>query len=201
MFSSLFSSFFIRLHKCSQSLFLTIICFTPFFLHVLCLLLSFEHPYGIIFLETVSFKLFVWEVYTIKLNLDCLRDTLIAIEENHHIFVDDDGCIEKSTLWINDLCSKLPTYSKEDVFYAVFNLEQAGYINASIRWIGSCVQDCAINYMTYSGHEFLNKICDGKRWHHVKVGLSAVRDFSLSAINSIAEGMTSAAINTYISKG
>ena len=140
------------------------------------------------------------EVYTIKLNLDCLRDTLIVIEENHHIFVDDDGYIEKGTLWIDDLCSKLSSYVKEDIFYAIFNLEQAGYINASINWIGSCVQDCAINYMTYSGHEFLDKIRDDNRWHRVKTGLSVIRDFSLSAISSVAEGMTSAAINAYISK-
>ena len=94
----------------------------------------------------------------------------------------------------------MPTYSKEDVFYAIFNLDQAGYISASINWIGSYVQDCAINYMTYSGHQFLDKIRDDNRWNRVKTGLSVIRDFSLSAINSVAEGMTNAAINAYLQK-
>lgn len=136
-----------------------------------------------------------------KLNSDCLRDTLIAIEKLHRIFINDDGYLEKSVLWFDDLYSELPAYNKEDVFYAIYNLDQAKYINASIRWINACARDCAINHMTYSGHEFLEEIRDDKRWKRIKGALSEIRDYSLSAINSVAKGMTSAAIAAYLSNG
>ncbi|MBC3938549.1 hypothetical protein D4A47_06415 [Anaerotruncus massiliensis (ex Liu et al. 2021)] len=52
--------------------------------------------------------------------------------------------------------------------------------------------------MTLSGHEFLESIRDDDRWKRIKSGLSAIRNFSLSAISSIAEGVTSAAITAYL---
>ena len=50
-----------------------------------------------------------------------------------------------------------------------------------------------------NGHEFLSKIRDNNQWSKVKTGLSAVRNYSLSAISSVAEGVTSAAISAYLS--
>lgn len=51
-----------------------------------------------------------------------------------------------------------------------------------------------------TGHELLGKIRDTNQWRSVKNGISAVRNYSLSAISSVAEGVTSAAISAYLQK-
>lgn len=122
-----------------------------------------------------------------KLNPDCVRDTLIAIESQPI----------GSALQLPDLCNLLPKYSEAEVFYTCKKLEEGRFINAKVKQsIGVLVVDD----LTYNGHEFLAKIRDEKHWGAVKKGLSAVRDFSLSAISSLAEGIASAVINSYLSK-
>lgn len=135
-----------------------------------------------------------------KLDTNCVRDVLLAIEELQRVFVNDNGDVEKEALWINDLYAALPGYGREVVFYTLYNLEQAGYIDLTVQWISGCVNMCAINHMTYEGHEFLESIRDSRQWTSVKKGLAAVRNYSLSAISSVAEGITNAAISSYLAQ-
>ena len=135
-----------------------------------------------------------------KLDANCVRDVLLAVEELQRVFVNDDGDVEKMELWVDDLYAVLPNYDKDVVFYALYNLEQAGYVDLSVQWINNCVNMCAINHMTYEGHEFLESIRDSKQWTSVKKGLSAIRNYSLSAISSVAEGITNAAISSYLAQ-
>lgn len=137
---------------------------------------------------------------TVKLDTNCVRDVLLAVESLQRVFVNDDDDIEKEALWADDLYAALPQYDKAVVFYALYNLNQAGYIDLSVQWIESCVNMCAINHMTYKGHEFLESIRDSKQWTSVKKGLEAIRNYSLSAISSVAEGITSAAISSYLTQ-
>ena len=135
-----------------------------------------------------------------KLDTNCVRDVLLAIEELQRVFVNDNGDVEKEALWINGLYAALPGYGREVVFYTLYNLEQAGYIDLTVQWISGCVNMCAINHMTYEGHEFLESIRDSRQWTSVKKGLAAVRNYSLSAISSVAEGITNAAISSYLAQ-
>lgn len=135
-----------------------------------------------------------------NLDANCVRDVLLAVEGLQRVFVNDDGDVEKGELWVDDLYAALPNYGKEVVFYTLYNLEQAGYIDLSVQWINNCVNLCAINHMTYEGHEFLESIRDSKQWTSVKKGLSAIRNYSLSAISSVAEGVTNAAISSYLAQ-
>lgn len=73
-------------------------------------------------------------------------------------------------------------------------------MNISVHWASDSVYECLVNYMTYDGHEFLNEIRDGKRWNKVKSITTAIRNYSLSAVSSIAEGVTNAAISAFLSK-
>lgn len=130
---------------------------------------------------------------------DCTRAVLLKIEELKRHFVNDDNCIEQDDLRLDDLCTALPGYQKEDIFYSLFNLEQAGYVDISVRWGDGCVSSCAVNYMTYDGHEFLESIRDSTHWSLIKKGMQTIRNYSLSAISSLAEGITNAAISSYLS--
>lgn len=134
-----------------------------------------------------------------KLNSDCIRSVMLMIEEKWELGTDPNGNIRMGYIGLRQLCTALPEYSKEDIFYSLYNLEQAGYLDLSILWAGGRVAiECDVNYITYEGHEFLNRIRDTKRWTIIKGGLNAVRDYSLSAISSVAEGVANAAISKYV---
>ena len=126
-----------------------------------------------------------------RLNADCIRDILIALE----------SCEYNNTLSVDLLSETLPQYAADELQYNSLKLYEAKLIDA----VCYTDQEYAVQRVhelidiTYAGHQFLAKIRDDKRWGSVKRGLSAVRDYSLSAITSIAEGVTSAAINAYFS--
>lgn len=136
-----------------------------------------------------------------KLSIDCIRAVMLEIEKSLTLSKMCDGSIVMDSLPFEEICDNLSNFTREDIFYAIFNLDQAGYINANIEWAsGRVVYDCTVLYMTFPGHEFLDRIRDAKHWAIVKSGLSAIRNYSLDAINSIASGITTAAISAYFEK-
>lgn len=136
-----------------------------------------------------------------KLNPDCIRAVMIEIEKMWELDIDYHGNIRMGNLDINTLYQALPEFDKKDVFYSLYNLDQAGYIDISIMWAdGGVAYYCTVNHMTFSGHEFLNKIRDTKNWNKVQKGLNAVRNYSLDAITALSEGFTNAAISTVLNE-
>lgn len=139
-----------------------------------------------------------------KLNHDCMRDCLLYIESIENVQIDqdeDDISISLDPTFIEAVFAELEGFSRKDVFYAIFNLDQAGYINTSIDPEAvKGLDNICIYYLTLQGHEFLDSIRDDNRWKAVKKGLSAVRNYSLSAMSAIAEGVTAAAISAYLSQ-
>ena len=135
----------------------------------------------------------------LKLNLDCIRAVMLISEECIR-FEPVEDVLAQNRLSLDQVCTLLPDYSKEDLFYSIYNLEQAGYLIVSVlRTGGGAIYNCEIKDITYQGHEFLNHIRDDSQWKKVRSAANAVRDFSLSAIEAIAEGVTSAAISSYFS--
>ncbi len=134
-----------------------------------------------------------------KLNSDCVRGVMLALEELLCIDVDEDGAVCMDTTDLDAVCKSVPEFDAPNVFYALHNLEQAGYIEMSTEIADNgVVCACIIEDITFDGHEFLNQIRDKDHWAVVKAGLAKARDFSLSAISSIAEGVAKAAIDKYI---
>lgn len=126
-----------------------------------------------------------------KLNPDCVRDVLLAVES-----ADLDEHISPRTLH-----NSLPQYSESEIEYTCLILDEGGFIIAITMQLPG--QEIAavksIVRLTYQGHELAAKIRDPERWPNLKKGLSAVRDYSLSALNAIAEGAASAGISTFVS--
>lgn len=142
-----------------------------------------------------------------RLNPDWLRDVLICVEEHTSIrqicaFVDQDtdGMISFSMAErceITDYQKNLSKqYSNDELIYHIRYCAQDNLI---------CLSDSSTPYLflvtdlTPKGHQFIAKIRDDKQWSSVKKALESVRDYSLSAIGAIAEGVTSAGINAYFS--
>ena len=136
-----------------------------------------------------------------KLDTDCVRAVMLTLEKELSFTMDGD-VLARNRLSLDQICAFLPGFPKENVFYAIYNLHQAGHLDITIQWTGGGeVYYCAVMDITYSGHEFLNHIRDDSRWNKVKGVANSIRDYSLSAIEAIAEGATSAAITSFFSKG
>lgn len=133
-----------------------------------------------------------------KLNVECIRSVMLQLEETLS-FTDDGTYLVKNFVTLECLCKLLPEYTRADIFYSLYNLDQAGYISASVHWGNGAVYECSVNHMTYAGHEFLDKIRDSGRWDKIKGITSSIRNYSLSAISAAAEGITNAAISRLVS--
>ena len=135
-----------------------------------------------------------------KLNADCIRDVLIELEKSLTYRTDEAGRVEKNAVSLHELDCVLIRYTKEDIFYTLSNLEQAGYIKMTVKGAGNSVYLCFVNCITFQGHEFLEKIRSDQSWTKVKAGAAAIRNYSLDAISAIANGVASAAITAYFEK-
>ncbi|HCW79596.1 MAG TPA: hypothetical protein DG942_00650 [Ruminococcaceae bacterium] len=131
-----------------------------------------------------------------KLNPDCIRDILLAIESqvpegNHRI----QDSMNIDAFLKNEYTRK---YDEKEIIYVLLRLEEAGLINSSHKlYSGGSVVHFWVSSLTFSGHQYLEKIRDDGHWKQIKTIGSKIGDFSLSAIEKIAEGVTSAAISRF----
>lgn len=131
-----------------------------------------------------------------RLNYDCVRDTLLLIEDALTASCGEGFSFD--FVQLAELSAELSGYSPEEVYYTVFNLKQAGFLSCFPHDEPEYVID-GIEYITFAGHEFLEEIRDAGKWKTINGILSKVRTFSLSAISAAAEGVTSALICKYTS--
>lgn len=134
-----------------------------------------------------------------KMNQDCMRDILLSLEKLLTISVKDDGLAVFSRVQIETLYEELFRYSREDILYSVLLMSDADLLDIDSSNVMGGMLRCDVLRMTYAGHEFLNRVRDPERWKGIKKILSAVRNFSMDAIRAAADGMTSAALNHFLS--
>lgn len=121
-----------------------------------------------------------------KLDHDCVRHLLLAIEEN---------VPAGSRISIGLLQGDYPL---PDVLYAAEKLHEAGYITVSYLCGETSPQSMLIESLTWKGHEFLDNIRDGKIWATTKETVSKFSSTSLSILSNVAGQILSAAIKAQI---
>ena len=137
-----------------------------------------------------------------RLNHDCIREALICIEEHTgirtscvFIYAGPEGFAVAEAL---GKPLEIPEYQiqliekfgNDQLLYHVQYCIEANLAKGDLAGDRIIIAD-----LTPTGHELLAKIRDPERWPKVKKGMAAVRDYSIAALGSVAEGMTSAAIN------
>lgn len=122
-----------------------------------------------------------------KLNHDCIRDVLLAVEAAPFRYMD-----------MQQLQSALPQYSEDDLTYTCLKLDEGGFLNADFdQFLGQCHPHlCWIKSMTFAGHEFLDTIRDDSNWGKVKDTARRAGVFSMKALGQIAQGVAQAAITS-----
>lgn len=122
-----------------------------------------------------------------KLNPDCMRDILIAMEKqpfNHPVEFDDM------------LPSLANCYDSDVVEYAALKLKEAGFIRAITSSDTEGVYLVSFLDITYSGHQFLADIRSDNVWNKVKEVSKKVGSNSVSALSQIAAGVIMAIIKS-----
>ena len=123
-----------------------------------------------------------------RLNPDCVRDILIAIEETANFQeAINNKQLEKSAI--------LQPYSSSEILYHLRQLSWAELIQ-EFDFYGDT--GYSILDLSPKGHEFLNNIRSNDNWDKVKELSKKVGSHSLSALQQIATGVITASINHYL---
>lgn len=141
-----------------------------------------------------------------ELNLDCIRDTLLFLEQ--HLTIDYNGCkfnsINLKTL-TEDIMIKHTQYTAEDISYTVYNLHQIGFIDGNIKSVaGYQLMFCDIENITWEGHQFLNIIRPETIWIKTKSIILKTGIKSIEYVSNIAHDImveTAKAATTSFLKG
>ena len=133
-----------------------------------------------------------------KLNPECIRYTLLYLEEILTYSHDSNDGIEHNYIGIRTLADKMyekHKYSREDVYYSVEKLLEAKYISTMSMNLGSrnSILVCDISDITYEGHNFLNTIRPEKIWKATlkkakQIGGMSIKTLSLVS-SSIIQGL------------
>jgi len=144
------------------------------------------------------------DVVSLKINPDCVRDVMLFLENNLFVII-DNGRYQFGAISINEILSDIDirtTYTREDIVYSVFQLIQDGYIvdrgGDTYNKHHFAFNIGEILFITPKGHTFLSGIKDQKNWGKVKHILEKVGSISLSAIEAVANGVTTAMVGKYI---
>ena len=128
------------------------------------------------------------------LDLNCIRDTLMVLEKHQFFYEDDCGNVCVETLALDDLHAQLTEYDKAQLYYTLCKLSEAEYIEIFTEYGDDCVELCQITSITYSGHEFLEKIRPVNIWQKSCSVLANVGSFSLSLLNDVCGTALAAAV-------
>ncbi len=112
-----------------------------------------------------------------KLDLKCVRDSLIALEE----MSDLDNNLVPKVLYIEDFLENFNTskYSKKVIVYTLERLCDGGLINANFKRSRAKLYSATITELTFDGHQYLEAISNSK-----------IFDMAMSKLDELGSGVT-----------
>ncbi len=129
-----------------------------------------------------------------KLNIDCVRQLLLYIEENQ--ILDESNMPKEIDVFKLFNLVDFSEFSKEEIIYTASKLFEANFINLSTYYSDNMLSIMYIEDITYEGHEFLETIRDTHIWKDTKEKANTVGSFALPIIQNIATQIISNKINT-----
>ena len=125
-----------------------------------------------------------------KLNSDCVRDTLIYIEE--HLQMNEYNRIKEISL-LSITKGLIDKYEENDIAYTVFQLMDANFIKGKINTPGRNNKIVANIYdITWAGHDLLNSIRPQPVWNAVKQNAANLGIKSIRGLASLAGNIVNA---------
>ena len=118
-----------------------------------------------------------------KLNIDCIRDVLIFLEEN--LEISDDLEIKSQNL--HAICNGLEgKYEKPEIAYTLLKLKEGCYIQAQTLMGNGIISNIIVSSLTYEGHQFIEPIRSETVFEEVKNKLGKVGNFALDIVQKVA---------------
>lgn len=127
-----------------------------------------------------------------KLNYELIRDLLLAAEDQ-----ENDSSLSQKEL--DEFITK-SSYNFDELIYHLERLEEADYVDITIKYASNQVYIYTLNYITWTGHQFLDTIRSDKVWSTSKKVADDLKVKSISAFTQIAFQVASNLITTYLSK-
>lgn len=143
-----------------------------------------------------------------KLNLDCIRQILLCVEENTGLrkscFFIDSGLEEAETIIGNSpippqdyQTQLLKKYDNDELIYHVAYCVEAGLVSTN-QPLG--LYQTIITNLTPKGHDFLENVRDNKIWSGVKSIASKVGSRSLESVIQISSNVLTELIKSQFGK-
>lgn len=127
-----------------------------------------------------------------QLKPDCIRDTLLYLEEQLVINF-QKGNFEYITL--HQLTEQMiekygDKYTKEDIWYTVYNLKQVHFIEGRINDAGQHkMMFCEIENITWNGHQFLSTVRPDTIWEATKKKAKQIGGMSIHSLSMISSSI------------
>lgn len=121
------------------------------------------------------------DILFMKLDHNCIRAILLYSEE--HIGLDEN--LGWQPLDLKDYCDALPKYSRQEIAYTLYLLDEAGYVDTHIIDADGGICDINVYRLTYSGHEFIDTIRSNKIWSKIVSAVSTIGSVSLPVIQEL----------------
>lgn len=124
-----------------------------------------------------------------KLDMECVRSVLLELEE-----------LPLGYYMPEDFSKSIKEYGENSVLYALAKLHEADYIHANIgRDMNAQYEFFGIYDITFSGHQFLEKIRDNRVWEKTKTIAGSVGSWAVDIIAQIATGIITELVSGRIS--
>lgn len=129
-----------------------------------------------------------------KLNVDCVRDVLLTIEEHQTFGPNGDLRI----MSFEEVCQLLKNkYSSEDIVYTLKQIIDSRYADGKlIKYVDGSISGSVMD-IAPCGHEFLANIKSDTNWNKVKEISKNLGTGSLTAIKDISTQVVANLITSY----
>lgn len=122
------------------------------------------------------------------LNIDCMRTVLEYLVDNLSLRY-ENLTTEFRAINVNAMYTDIIEYDDEDIFYAVYNLWQAGYIEANVKMSYTIVRDFDVWNVSYEGQQFYQNIHKASVWERTKQVANKAGSVAISILSSIAQSI------------
>ena len=120
------------------------------------------------------------EVIIIRLNPDCIRDILLALNEK--MIPDENGCVEP----IDNILAidSISNYSQNEILYTVRHLFDDDILKKGKTYINEPLP--RISDITPKGHRLIEEISSNSKWNKIKEALMSIGQITATAILNAA---------------
>lgn len=122
-----------------------------------------------------------------KLNIDCVRDILLAVEKRPY-----------GEMWaLDDIKEQLEAHQREEIEYALLKLDEGRLLDVQLtQMLRQPISVARIDDITYVGHEFLEHVRCEENWNKIKNVSKKVGSTGIRTLLEISSGIITAAIKS-----